>query len=535
MKIFLGVIAVNQSVIGTKAMVVSPHYLATAAGARILAQGGNAFDAAVAVSACLAVVYPHMTSLGGDSFWLTYEHTEGKVRGYNASGRSGYNASISAYAGLAAIPNRGIGSIVTVPGMVDGWDAVHREYGRLEWAKVLAPAIEYAENGFPMSKDQYQNTVHNEAVLARTLETADIYLPGGQAVKTGERFKQPALANTLRRLAEFGRDEFYKGETAKEIANFLGKNDGLLTADDFADHHGDWVTPVEGSYRGYTLHQMPPNSQGFSGIMALHILEQFKLGEIAHGSHDYYQLCIEALKLSFRDRNKYLSDPAFTSVPLERLLDKSYAASLAASIELNRASSEKSEVLGSDTAYAAVVDAEGNSVSFIQSLYFEFGSGVVAGNTGVLLQNRGSFFSLDQGHVNSLKPAKRTFHTLMPAMACRDGKPAVLYGTQGGEGQPQTQTAIFTRMIDYGMDPQQAINEPRWVWGRTWGEPTQELKIEGRVSAEVLESLAEAGHIVRKVKDFDGIMGHAHAILRDEQGFLQGGADPRCDGAAIGW
>ncbi|OME87291.1 gamma-glutamyltransferase [Paenibacillus sp. FSL A5-0031] len=525
----------NQSVIGTKAMVVSPHYLATAAGARMLAQGGNAYDAAVAVSACLAVVYPHMTSLGGDSFWLGYHHSEGKVRGYNASGRSGYKASISAYDGLAAIPNRGIGSIVTVPGMVDGWDAVHREYGRLDWAQVLAPAIDYAANGFPMSNDQYQNTVHNEIVLARTLETADIYLPNGQVVKVGERFKQPALAKTLRRLAEFGRDEFYKGETAMEMTSFLGKQNGLLAADDFADHHGDWVLPIEGTYRGYTLHQMPPNSQGFSAIMALQILEQFKLGEIEHGSHHYYQLCVEALKLSFRDRNKYLSDPAFTSIPLERLLDKNYAAALAASIELNHASCEKSEVLGSDTAYAAVVDEEGNSVSFIQSLYFEFGSGIVAGNTGVLLQNRGSFFSLDPNHVNSLKPAKRTFHTLMPAMACRDGKPAVLYGTQGGEGQPQTQTAIFTRMIDYGMNPQQAINEPRWVWGRTWGEPTQELKIEGRVSADVLASLAQAGHTVKKVKDFDGIMGHAHAIMRDEQGLLQGGSDPRCDGAAMGW
>ncbi|MCF2938162.1 gamma-glutamyltransferase [Paenibacillus alkaliterrae] len=533
--IHIGVIAVNQSVIGTKAMVVSPHYLATAAGARILEQGGNAFDAAVAVSACLAVVYPHMTSLGGDSFWLGYHHSEGKVRGYNASGRSGCKANIGAYAGLAAIPHRGVGSIVTVPGMVDGWDAVHREYGRLTWAQVLAPAIDYAGNGFPMSEDQYANTVHNEAVLARALETADIYLPGGQAVKPGIRFKQPALAGTLRRLAEHGRDEFYKGETAKEIVSFLGRHDGLLTADDFADHRGDWVTPVEGSYRGYSLYQMPPNSQGFSGIMALHILEQFNLRDIEHGSHDYYQLCVEALKLSFRDRNNYLSDPAFTNVPLEQLLDKGYAAKLAASIELNRASSVQSEALGSDTAYAAVVDEEGNSVSFIQSLYFEFGSGVVAGNTGILLQNRGSFFSLDPNHVNSLKPAKRTFHTLMPAMACREGKPAVLYGTQGGEGQPQTQTAIFTRMIDYGMNPQQAINEPRWVWGRTWGEPTQELKIEGRVSDEVLASLAAAGHLVRKVKDFDGIMGHAHAILRDEQGFLQGGSDPRCDGAAVGW
>ncbi|MBD2868220.1 gamma-glutamyltransferase [Paenibacillus arenilitoris] len=527
--------AVNQSVIGSKAMIASPHYLATAAGARILERGGNAFDAAVAVSACLAVVYPHMTGLGGDSFWLGYHRAEGKVRGYNASGRSGCKASIGAYAGLAAIPTRGAGSVVTVPGMVDGWDAVHRAYGRLPWGQVLAPAIEYAENGFPMSKDQYANTARHEAMLARTLDTADIYLPGGRAAKPGARFRQRALAGTLRRLAQYGRDDFYKGEIAKEITDCLGLRDGLLTADDFADHVGDWVEPVVGSYRGYELYQMPPNSQGFAGIMALHILEHFPLGGIGHGSHDYYQLCVEALKLSFRDRNRYLTDPAFSGVPLERLLDKSYAAKLAASIALDRALPAESEALGSDTAYAAAVDEEGNAVSFIQSLYFEFGSGVVAGRTGVLLQNRGSFFSLDPGHVNSLQPAKRTFHTLMPAMACRDGKPAVLYGTQGGEGQPQTQTAVFTRIVDYGMDPQQAINEPRWVWGRTWGEPTQELKVEGRVPAEVLASLARAGHRVRKVNDFDGIMGHAHAIVRDEQGFLQGGSDPRCDGAAIGW
>lgn len=524
----------NQSATGTKAMVVSPHYLASEAGANILKRGGNAFDAAVAVSACLAVVYPHMTSLGGDSFWLMHHYKEGGVRGYNASGRSGRQASIAAYEGAAAIPNRGARSIVTVPGMTDGWYAVHRKYGALEWAQVLASAIHYAENGFPMSKDQYENTVKCEAILAQSLATADIYLPGGGPLQPGETFKQPAMAKTLRRLAEFGRDEFYKGETAKEIVRYLQRNGGLLTLEDFEAHLGDWVEPVQGSYRGYDLYQMPPNSQGFAGIMALQILEQFNLGAIEHGSYEYYQLCVEALKLSFRDRNAYLTDPAFAQVPLERLLSKEYAEQLAASIELGLASGLQSESLGSDTAYAAVVDGDGNAVSFIQSLYFEFGSAVVGGDTGVLLQNRGSFFSLDPSHVNRLEPGKRTFHTLMPAMACKDGKPSILYGTQGGEGQPQTQTAIFTRMVDYGMDPQQAINEPRWVWGRTWGEPTQELKVEGRVAADVLASLAAAGHIVRKVDDYDGIMGHAHAIKRNDDGTLEGGSDPRCDGAAVG-
>ncbi|MDQ6418817.1 gamma-glutamyltransferase [Paenibacillus sp. LHD-117] len=525
----------NQSVIGTETMVVSPHYLATAAGARVLAQGGNAFDAAVAISACLAVVYPHMTSLGGDSFWLTYHAAERTMRGYNASGRSGYKANLDAYAGLGAIPNRGVRSVVTVPGMVDGWDAVQRSYGKLSWGEVLSPAIGYAETGFPMTGNQYGFTVEHAGMLAATPETAAVYLPGGRAARPGERFKQTDMAATLRRLATGGRDDFYKGDTAKEIASFLERHGGLLGLDDLADHHGDWVDPVSGSYRGYDLFQMPPNSQGFTGIMALHILENFDFAAVEHGSYEYYQLCVEALKLSFRDRNAHLTDPAFSAVPLDRLLDKGYAAQLAATIDLSRASSQQAEPLGSDTAYAAVVDKEGNAVSFIQSLYFEFGSGVVAGRTGVLLQNRGSFFSLDPGHVNRLQPGKRTFHTLMPAMACQGGKPVLLYGTQGGEGQPQTQTALFTRMVDYGMDPQSAIDAPRWVWGRTWGEPTQELKVEGRVPDDTLVRLSAAGHLVRKVADFDGIMGHAHAIRRDERGFLQGGADRRSDGSALGW
>ncbi|WP_020618627.1 gamma-glutamyltransferase [Paenibacillus daejeonensis] len=525
----------RQAVIGSQAMVVSPHYLASTAGARILEQGGNAYDAAIAVSAALAVVYPHMTGLGGDSFWLGWHHLEGKVRGYNASGRAGSNCTIAAYEGMESIPNRGIRSAVTVPGMVDGWAAVHGEYGRLPWADVLAPAIGYAEDGFPMSPDQAGHTAAHRDMLAATPETAAIYLPGGAPAAAGVRFRQPDLARTLRRVAENGRDEFYTGETAQEIARYMEAEGGLLTAEDLAAHRGDWVAPVTGTYRGYDLYQMPPNSQGFAGIMTLQMLEKFDLAGVEHGSHAYYQLCVEALKRSFRDRNRYLTDPAFSEVPLSRLLSKEYAAELATTIDVNQASDEEAVALGSDTAYAAVVDAEGNAVSFIQSLYFEYGSGVVAGNTGVLMQNRGSFFSLDPNHVNALQPGKRSFHTLMPAMAFQGGKPAIVYGTQGGEGQPQTQTAIFTRMVDYGMDPQQAINEPRWVWGRTWGEQTRELKLESRVAPEVQASLAAAGHQVRTVGAFDGVMGHAHAIRRDEHGFLQGGSDPRCDGAAIGW
>lgn len=282
------------------------------------------------------------------------------------------------------------------------------------------------------------------------------------------------------------------------------------------------------------MHQVPPNSQGFVGLMALNILENFDLASIPHGSYEYYHLLVEALKRSFQDRNAFLTDPDFHHIPLQKLLSKSYAKEMAKEIYFDQANDTVTQPVGSDTAHAAVVDAEGNAVSFIQSLYFEFGSGIMAGSTGITMQNRGSFFSLDPDHVNCLEPKKRSFHTLMPAMAMRNGKPAILYGTQGGEGQPQTQTVIITRMIDYGMNPQQAISEPRFVWGRTWGENTQELKVESRVQEQITEKLAAAGHLVNRVEEVDKIMGHANAIVRDEQGFLHGGVDPRGDGAAIG-
>lgn len=520
-------------VTGTQTMVVSPHYLASAAGARILERGGNAFDAAVAVSAALAVVYPHMTGLGGDAFWLTYCAGEGRVRVYNGSGRSGYAVRRDCYAGEEAIPRRGVRSAITVPGMADSWSAVQREYGRLTLAEALEPAIGYSAGGFPLSPDQHGGSVLAGAALSP--EAAAVYLPGGRVPASGGRFVQRQLAGTLRALAEGGRDVFYEGRIAGEIAAYMRAAGGYLTRQDFADHRGSWEEPVSTEYHGHTVYQAPPNSQGFSALMALNILERHDFNTIEHGSYEYYHLLVEALKLSFRDRDRYLTDPAFYPVPLDRLLDKAYTAELAASIDPRRALASPAEPVGRDTAYAAVVDGEGNAVSFIQSLYFEFGSGVVAGDTGILLQNRGSFFSLDPGHVNTLEPHKRTFHTLMPAMACREGKPVYLYGTQGGEGQPQTQTLLLTRMLHYGMDPQAAVDEPRFVWGRTWGEPTQELRVESRVAQAVREALAEAGHLVREAASYDGIMGHAHAIAIDSNGYRSGGTDPRCDGAAIGW
>jgi gamma-glutamyltranspeptidase len=525
----------RATVTATKTMVVSPHYLASAAGATMLQRGGNAFDAAVAVSACLAVVYPHMTGLGGDSFWLTYHNQEGCIRAYNGSGRSGGKVSRERFAGLEAIPNRGALSAVTVPGMVDSWYTVHREYGCLTFAEVLEPAIGYAEEGFPLSLNQHIHTLDCLTMLSSTPATASIFLPSGAVPAIGSRFIQRNLAQSLRLIAVGGKDAFYKGPLAKEIVRYLHKIGGLLTEEDFVSHQGKWEIPLTGFYRDYTLHQVPPNSQGFVGIMALQTLENFNFDTIEHGSYEYYHLLIEALKLAFRDRNEMLTDPDFHSMPLEHLLSKAYARKLADKIDPMRALSIDGPSMGSDTAYAAVIDEDGNAVSFIQSIYYEFGSGVVAGDTGILLQNRGSFFSLDTHKVNRLEPNKRTFHTLMPAMACLGGKPSILYGTQGGEGQPQTQTALLTRMVDYKMAPQQAVDEPRWVWGRTWGQETHELKVESRISAAVRELLTQAGHDVRVVAAMDGVMGHAHVIQIDENNYRQGAADPRCDGAAIGW
>ncbi|WP_138494726.1 gamma-glutamyltransferase [Paenibacillus pinistramenti] len=519
-------------------MVVSPHALATSAGARILARGGNAYDAAVAISACLAVVYPHMTGIGGDSFWLLYNRSEQSLRGYNGSGRSGCGASRERFAamGMTAVPTRGPLSAVTVPGMVDSWAEILGTYGTMALPEVLEPAIGYAVSGFPLSRDQQLQTAARLELLRSMPGTVGIYAPGGlKAPAAGSRFVQRELGRSLQKLAAGGRDAFYKGEIGAAIVQALAAEGGILTADDFADHHGDWVLPVTGSYRGTKLAQMPPNSQGFAGIMAAHIVENFDLERIGHGTYEYYHLLVEALKLSFRDRNRVLTDPAFSPVDVGTLTDKAYCAKLAGEIDMSRAAGMDSAPLGSDTAYAAVTDGEGNAVSFIQSLYFEFGSGFTAGDTGILLQNRGSFFSLDPAHVNRLEPRKRTFHTLMPAMALREDRPFLLYGTQGGEGQPQTQTALLTRIMDFGMDPQEAISAPRWLWGRTWGEETRELKLESRIPAGVADQLAAAGHVVKRVSAYDGAAGHAGAILIREDGTRFGGSDPRSDGAAIGW
>ncbi|MEW4369153.1 gamma-glutamyltransferase [Paenibacillus kandeliae] len=520
-----------------KGMVAAPHYLASQTGAFILQSGGNAVDAAVAVSAVLGVVYPHMTGTGGDAFFLIYDQQSGTVNGYNGSGRSAASATPSRYLdkGFTSIPQRGPLAAVTVPGMVDAWEAVWKRFGKLPWEQVIAPAVRYAEEGFPASPSLARWSMRDQEWLTADEYLRETFLRDGEPLQEGEMVYQPRLAEVLREIATNGRDSFYEGALGQRLGQAAERDGSLLTADDFAAHRGEWVEPISTSYRGHEVYQMPPNTQGFSLLMMLNMLEHTDVSNIARFSPEFYHLMAETVKKAFRDRDRYLTDPGFRDIPLERLLSKSYASELWHEMQFRpQAAEHLSAAMGQDTAYAAVVDEEGNAVSFIQSLYFDFGSAYVPDGSGVILQNRGSFFSLDDRLPNVLEPRKRTFHTLMPGMVLKDGKPYLLLGTQGGEGQPQTQLSILTGVIDYGLNVQQAIALPRWLYGRTWGDLSDTLKIENRSYSDISSRLEAYGHIVEPVRDYDALMGEAQGIHIADNGVLSGAADPRSDGIAIG-
>ena len=349
--------------------------------------------------------------------------------------------------------------------------------------------------------------------------------------------KLPELANTLNLIAKDGAAAFYTGPIAKKIVADLQANGGILTVADFAKHTADWVDPIHVQYRGLTAYNFPPNTQGMASLEILNILNNFDVKSLGEGSADYYHLLVEATKQAFADRDRYLTDPAFAKIPLDFLLSPEHGKEQAARIDLKTAAKDVTPLdPKGDTVWIGVVDEEGNAVSLIQSIYHDFGSGIVAGDTGVLLQNRGSFFSLDPSHVNCLKPHKRTFHTLNPAMLLQDGKPYLVYGTMGGEGQPQTQAAIVTRVVDFGMSPQDAIIGPRWLHGRTWGASSNDLKLESRIADNVIEELKRRGHPVKVVDAYTDTMGHAGAILIDPLTHVRYGAtDPRGDGLAAGY
>ncbi|WP_166238667.1 gamma-glutamyltransferase [Paenibacillus turpanensis] len=527
---------------GADGMVATPHYLASSVGFSIIQEGGNAFDAAVAVSAVLAVVYPHMTGLGGDAFFLMYPAQEGKVIGYNGSGGAAGLATRERFAALGhqSIPQRGPLSAITVPGMVDAWWEVWSRYGRLPWARLLQPAIAYAEGGFPVSRNLAYWIAKDERLIRADRSLAKLWVAkGGQLLGEGERAVLPELAASLQQVSAQGRRAFYEGELMRAIVRSVHESGGFLREDDFVDHHGEWVEPVGVDYRGYRIMQMPPNSQGVSLLLMMNMLENMDVSALPRSSDAFFHVMTEVIKAAFQDRDLYVTDPKFHPAPLDELLSKEYAAQKWAKLDLfgkgAHAAPVTSMAMGQDTAYAAVVDREGNAVSFIQSLYFDFGSAYSAGGTGIVLQNRGSFFSLDPLHPNTLEPHKRSFHTLMPGMVLKSGKPYLLCGTQGGEGQPQTSLSLLTAVLDYGCSVQEAIGLPRWVYGRTWGEDADELKLENRLPLETLVRLRRRGHRVETVAEWDGVMGQAQAILIEDNGMLSGAADPRGDGMAIGW
>lgn len=511
-------------------MVVCPHYLASTAGLNILSQGGNAVDAAIAIQAALSVVYPHMTGLGGDSFWLGYQARSHQLYGLNGSGRAGAGCDRSVFAHLDAIPQRGPLAAITVPGGVSSWADTHQRFGHLPWADLLQPAIALAEQGYPASSSQAHWTQKNQADLKAYGGKSNPFLPGGKVPEAGVYITNPPLGATLRRLATVGPQDFYEGETAAALVNYLDSLGGLLSKSDFAHHRSTWVNPISTTYRGYRVCQLPPNTQGFTVLQMLNVLEGFDLHSIGHGTPDYYHLLVEATKLAFADRDRWLGDPSFTDIPVADLISKSYSDRRRAQLSMAVAQGQAAPVVGGDTAYTTVVDREGNAVSIIQSLYFDFGAAVVPPDLGFPIQNRGSLFTLDPDHPNALAPGKRPFHTLMPGLVLDRDRPYLVLGTMGGEGQPQTQLALLTRMLDFGFEPQTAIDLPRWVWGRTWGESTTQLALESRIPAGVRQELAKRGHQLRAAPAWADQMGHAHIVQVNPEG-LRGGCDRRSDGA----
>jgi gamma-glutamyltranspeptidase/glutathione hydrolase len=521
--------------------VASPHYLASQAGVDILKRGGTAVDAAIATNSVLNVVYPHMCGIGGDAFWLIYDAAQQDLAFLNASGRSPHAATIETYkkAGMNSMPVRGP-LTVTVPGAVDGWFEVHRRYGKLPMATLLETAICYARRGYPISHILSFKIQEAMGELSRYSTSKSLFLPGGKAPRPADVLTNPGLASSLEKIAGEGRDVFYRGEIAREIVRFSRENGGLLAERDFLEHQSNWGKPVSTQYRGYTVYETAPNSQGMTALLILNLLEGYDLSSMGYQSVDHLHLMVEAKKLAFADRNRYISDPEKVKIPVEEILSKDYASKRRSLIKLDRALDIQAVapgVFGRDTIYLCTIDEAGNAVSLIQSLYSSFGSAVVAGNTGIVLQNRGAYFSLDPDHVNCLQPHKRTFHTLMASMTFRNGKPFLVFGTSGAEGQPQTHIQVMTAVFDFGLDIQAAIDAPRWVSGRyLLQQPEGLLMMEKRFPTSVAEELKKRGHQIQVVEGIDQSMGSAHGIMiHPENALRMGGSDPRCDGAAIGY
>ena len=522
----------RSPVLARNGMVAASQPLAAQAGLRVLQEGGNAFDAAVATAATLAVVEPMMTGPGGDLFVLAHVAETGERVGLNASGFSPQAATPDFFSerGLASIPLDGAFS-VTVPGAVDGWITLLERYGSWPLERVLAPAIGYAEDGFPVSEIIGGDWgVH--APKSTDLEFRRVYLKDdGAPYAHGDVFHNPDLARTLRAIARLGRDGFYSDLTGEAIVVALQQRGWPLTADDLAFQRSDWVEPIATTYRGVEVFELPPNGQGMATLSMLNLLEGFEPAALGHNSADLLHVMIETKKLAYADLAAWLADPEQARLPTAELISKPYAARRRSAIDPLRAAERVSTGVApgaSDTVYLTVVDRDRNAVSFINSLFHSFGSKLVAPGTGVILQNRGALFTLAEGHPNRIAPRKRPYHTIIPAMACRDGRPWLSFGVMGGDMQPQGQAQVLVNRVDFGMNVQLAGEAARFRHN-----PDDGVSLESGVGATVATELARRGHVLGFKP---GVFGGYQAIEIDwERGILIGGTDPRKDGVVAAW
>jgi gamma-glutamyltranspeptidase / glutathione hydrolase len=534
----------RSAVLARNGAIATSQPLATAAGLRVLQSGGNAIDAAVTAAAVLSVVEPTMNGPGGDLFAIVYSAKDKRVHGLNASGRPPAAATLDEFKkrGLQRIPLRGELS-VSVPGVVDGWNELLAKHGTRTLAQALEPAIKYARDGYAVSEIIAWQWKQVESMLAHDPNAAAVFLPDGKSPAAGEIFRNPALAASLEQIAKGGRDVFYKGAIAKAIADDMERRHGLITLKDLADHQSDWVEPISTTYRGYQVLELPPNTQGVAALEMLNILEGFDLRALGHNTAPYLHALVEAKRIAFADRGAWVGD-ASTTPPkaIERMLSKEYAAERRKEINPDKAAAdyrplsldgrstpqELEEPAGhGDTVYLTAADSEGNVVSLIQSLYETFGSGIVAGSTGIVLHDRGNLFTLTPGHPNQLAPGKRPFHTLIPAMVLKDGVPWVSFGVMGGDMQAQGHAQVLANLIDFGMNIQEAGEAPRFR------HSSNGLALESPFTAEARAGLAARGHHVIDGRDaFGGFQG---ILIDPKTHVLMAGSDPRKDGMAAGW
>jgi gamma-glutamyltranspeptidase/glutathione hydrolase len=530
-------------VMARNGIIATSQPLASAAGLRVLQQGGNAVDAAITAAAVLAVVEPTMNGLGGDLFAIIYNAKTKTIHGLNASGRAPTAATLDEMRRrkLETMPYRGVLS-VSVPGVVDGWNELLSKHGTMSLARALEPAIGYARDGFAVSDIIAQQWTREETLLSQDAAATATFLPDGHAPAPGDVFRNPNLAKTLEQIARGGRDAFYRGPIAQAIAADMQRRNGLVAASDLAAHHADWVTPISTTYRGYQVVELPPNTQGAATLEMLNILEGFDLKPLGHNSAAYLHLLVEAKRIAFADRGAWLGDPG--SVPpeaLRRMLSKEYAAERRREIDPNRAAADYKPLTlaGSapnpkdlppakgDTIYMTVADRDGNVVSLIQSIFETFGSGIVAGDTGIALHNRAGLFTLEATHPNVLAPGKRPFHTLIPAMVMKDNRPWLSFGVMGGDMQAQGHVQVLLNLIDFGMNVQEAGEAARFRHTPTG------LALESAFSADARAGLEARGH---HLISSTGVWGGFQGILIDPKtGVMMGGSDPRKDGLAIGY